>query len=187
MLSRLTDHYLQIIANCAPIGFEAEFVGQRGYNTLYRGILMPLSSDGEAIDFIYGVINWKEMADSGDRRAASLAEVDRAIAAAPRRPPTPGLGGRAQCRFVAPRPARRRRADDETLSLWPEERRARRPARRRPATAPTQAARRDQRSRAALYRALGHAHDFALAAEDAQDGYAELLDDAGLEAQRARR
>ena len=46
LLSRLTDHYLQIIANRAPIGFEAEFVSQRGHNTLYRGILMPLSSDG---------------------------------------------------------------------------------------------------------------------------------------------
>ena len=42
LLSRLTDHYLQIIANRAPIGFEAEFVGMRGHNTLYRGILMPL-------------------------------------------------------------------------------------------------------------------------------------------------
>ena len=45
LLSRLTDHYLQIIANRAPIGFEAEFVGQRGHNTLYRGILTPFSSD----------------------------------------------------------------------------------------------------------------------------------------------
>ena len=64
LLSRLTDHYLQIIANNAPIGFEAEYVNRRGDNTLYRGILMPLSSDGETIDFIYGVINWKELADS---------------------------------------------------------------------------------------------------------------------------
>src|SRR3954470_14863136 len=62
LLSRLTDHYLQIIANRAPIGFEAEFVGQRGLNTLYRGILMPFSSSGDRIDFIYGVINWKELA-----------------------------------------------------------------------------------------------------------------------------
>ena len=29
LLSRLTDHYLQIIANRAPVGFEAEFVNQR--------------------------------------------------------------------------------------------------------------------------------------------------------------
>src|SRR3982751_6870499 len=49
LLSRLTDHYMQIIANQAPIGFEAEFVGQRGQNTMYRGILMPFSSDGAAI------------------------------------------------------------------------------------------------------------------------------------------
>ena len=37
LLSRLTDHYLQIIANRAPIGFEAEFVNQRGaYHLLPR-------------------------------------------------------------------------------------------------------------------------------------------------------
>src|SRR5215218_1418608 len=63
LLSRLTDHYMQIIANRAPIGFEAEFLNQRGENICYRGILMPFSSDGEAIDFIYGIINWKTVGD----------------------------------------------------------------------------------------------------------------------------
>jgi hypothetical protein len=63
LLSRITDHYLQIIANQAPIGFEAEFVNQRGATILYRGILLPFSSDDQTIDFIYGVINWKELAD----------------------------------------------------------------------------------------------------------------------------
>src|SRR4051794_7414069 len=61
LLSRLTDHYMQIIANRAPVGFEAEFVNQRSENICYRGILMPFSSDGETIDFIYGVINWKSV------------------------------------------------------------------------------------------------------------------------------
>src|SRR3954451_15151480 len=64
LLSRLTDHYMQIIANRAPIGFEAEFMNQRAENICYRGILMPFSSDGEQIDFIYGVINWKTVAGS---------------------------------------------------------------------------------------------------------------------------
>src|SRR5688572_3913793 len=82
LLSLLTDHYMQINANRAPIGFEAEFLSQRGSNTLYRGILMPLSSNGESIDFIYGVINWKELADSSTAEALE-GEVDRAIAAAP--------------------------------------------------------------------------------------------------------
>ena len=77
LLSRLTDHYLQIIANRAPIGFEAEFVGTRGHNTLYRGILMPFSSDGDAIDFIYGVINWKEMVDA-ETQAQLSADLDAA-------------------------------------------------------------------------------------------------------------
>lgn len=63
LLSRITDHYMQILANQAPIGFEAEFVNQRGQTILYRGILLPFSTDNDTIDFIYGVINWKELAD----------------------------------------------------------------------------------------------------------------------------
>src|SRR3982751_1753842 len=59
LLSRLTDHYMQIIANRAPVGFEAEFENPAGASICYRGILMPFSSDGDAIDFIYGVISWK--------------------------------------------------------------------------------------------------------------------------------
>jgi hypothetical protein len=79
LLSRLTDHYMQIIANRAPIGFEAEFMNQRGENICYRGILMPFSSDGEVIDFIYGVINWKtvgaaEGPHSGTALTAELTE-----------------------------------------------------------------------------------------------------------------
>ncbi|MDF7777394.1 hypothetical protein P1X14_19210, partial [Sphingomonas sp. AOB5] len=87
LLSRLTDHYLQIIANRAPIGFEAEFVGTRGHNTLYRGILMPFSSDEDTIDFIYGVINWKELVDA-ETQAKLNAEIEEARRAAPNPPVT---------------------------------------------------------------------------------------------------
>src|SRR5262249_59055022 len=41
----------------------------------------------------------------------------------------------------------------------------------------------DGRSRAALYRALALAHDFALAAEASPNDYAELLEDSGVKAQ----
>ena len=171
LLSRLTDHYMQIIANCAPIGFEAEFVGQRGHNTMYRGILMPLSSSGEAIDFIYGVINWKEMADSDTVRALA-AEVDRAAAT-----PPPAIWADGPSADDAERVEQ-----SDTLSLWPEE----------GGLADRLALARDSadeaegsatRSRAALYRALGHAHDFALVAAVDPDGYAELLADAGIKVQ----
>ncbi|MDP9422196.1 MAG: hypothetical protein M3Q19_05085 [Pseudomonadota bacterium] len=66
LLSRLTDHYMQIIANRAPVGFEAEFVNQRGRSICYRGIMMPFSSDGDTIDFIYGVINWKNLGEANE-------------------------------------------------------------------------------------------------------------------------
>lgn len=89
LLSRLTDHYLQIIANAAPVGFEAEFTNQRGAEILYRGILMPFSSDDQTIDFIYGVVSWKEVADQGMSQSL-LAEVEQALQGAPTpKPSTP--------------------------------------------------------------------------------------------------
>ena len=75
LLSRLTDHYMQIIANRAPVGFEAEFVNQRGRSICYRGILMPFSSDGDTIDFIYGVINWKELGETVETPQVIRAEL----------------------------------------------------------------------------------------------------------------
>lgn len=78
LLSRITDHHMQIIANQAPIGFEAEFFNQTGNAVLYRGILLPFSSDDETIDFIYGVINWKELADQ-DTTDALMLEVDQSL------------------------------------------------------------------------------------------------------------
>lgn len=82
LLSRITDHYMQILANQAPIGFEAEFVNQRGATILYRGILLPFSTDDETIDFIYGVINWKELADQHTSDELLL-QVDQALEAKP--------------------------------------------------------------------------------------------------------
>jgi hypothetical protein len=192
LLSRLTDHYLQIIANRAPIGFEAEFVGQRGFNTLYRGILMPLSSDGSRIDFIYGVINWKELADS--ETASEIAgEVGRAIAVSPQ--PAAALnadcpvwadGPNADYVEAAPAPPAPPEAPDEapdeaTLSLWPGDGLADRLSAARDGA--EQACEGDRRGRGALYRAIGLAWDFALAAEDAAQDYEELLADAGIKAQ----
>ena len=78
LLSRITDHYLQILANQAPIGFEAEFINDHGITILYRGILLPYSSDNESIDFIYGVINWKEMAEQAEADELLL-EIDQAL------------------------------------------------------------------------------------------------------------
>ncbi|WP_305097655.1 hypothetical protein [Croceibacterium aestuarii] len=87
LLSRITDHYMQILANQAPIGFEAEFVNQRGSTILYRGILLPFSTDDERIDFIYGVINWKELADQHTSDELLL-QVDQALEQKPQGAPS---------------------------------------------------------------------------------------------------
>jgi len=175
LLSRLTDHYLQIIANRAPIGFEAEFVGLRGHNTMYRGILMPFSSNGETIDFIYGVINWKEMVDAATQ-AALEAEVAAAVRQAPRAPlaaPAWASGPNASGATVeaepaaAPTGAALPLADQLTLAQQ--------------SAAAVRAA--DTRSRAALYRALARAYDFAAACDADATGYAALLAAEGIKAQ----
>jgi hypothetical protein len=178
LLSRLTDHYMQIIANKAPIGFEAEFVGQRGKNTMYRGILMPFSSTGESIDFIYGVINWKEIADHAT--ASAIAEqASPALAAVPQTGAGPVWADGPNADPLE--------LDAPVESGWDEpelDLDAGLADRLGIARDSADAARgADQRSRAALYRALGLAYDFALAAETDPEGYAELLDDAGLKAQ----
>ena len=72
-------------------------------------------------------------------------------------------------------------SDTTTLSLWPDDGLADRLSVARDSA--EEAAASEARSRAALYRALGHAYDFALAAEQAEEDYAELLADAGLKAQ----
>jgi hypothetical protein len=184
LLSRLTDHYLQIIANRAPIGFEAEFVNQRGNNTLYRGILMPFSSDGEAIDFIYGVINWKEVADAALTQGIA-AEVDRALQSTPPRvePTAPvwadgphAAAGAGALPAGDPEPAEVPAFDPgaaDGLGDWLA-------AARDLAEAAKEA---EGRGRSALYRALGLAYDFALAAERDPADYAELLEDSGITVQ----
>lgn len=86
LLSRITDHYMQILANEAPIGFEAEFSNHQGVTILYRGILLPFSTDDETIDFIYGVINWKEVADQLTTDELLL-EIDQALERKPDQSP----------------------------------------------------------------------------------------------------
>ncbi len=75
LLTRITDHYGELLSNRAPIGFEAEFASGPDRLAIYRGILLPFSTDGHVIDHVYGVLNWKELADP-ETSAALSASVD---------------------------------------------------------------------------------------------------------------
>lgn len=203
LLSRLTDHYLQIIANRAPIGFEAEFVNQRGDPICYRGILMPFSSDGDTIDFIYGVINWKRGEGAASTPlppqagvevapSESVVDLDDELVLEDTYAPEPVAAAEPEEAYelASPKvhfswedgplhdpegdePIAIALDDDAGLAdhLW---------AARETADAVKAA---DGRSRAALYRALSLAYDFALVAEREPSDYAELLEESGMKAQ----
>ena len=207
LLSRLTDHYMQIIANRAPVGFEAEFVNQRGHSICYRGILMPFSSDGDTIDFIYGVINWKNVGEASEparvikpalpplppeideeeeEEEDGAAEMPFAALVEPEPEPLPVLvphlswedGPLAEPEEAV---AIEEDADDALILLDDDAGLADRLwAARESAEVCKQ---QDGRSRAALYRALAMAYDFAVAARRVPDDYAEILDDAGIKGQ----
>ena len=175
LLSRLTDHYLQIIANRAPIGFEAEFVNQRGHSICYRGILMPFSSDGDTIDFIYGVINWKDIGSGAAPEPAPVAAIEAPAV-------EPHLvwddGPLAEADAIAPDAGE---DENQEIALDADAGLADRLWAARESAEICKAA--DGRSRVALYRALAMAYDFAVAAKRVPDDYAEILDDAGVKAQ----
>ncbi|MBH0111415.1 hypothetical protein I5E68_00430 [Novosphingobium sp. YJ-S2-02] len=221
LLSRITDHYMQILANQAPIGFEAEFVNQRGITILYRGILLPFSRDDRTIDHIFGVINWKsesaEVAEARRRAAPSEAKKPGADIPAMLRETAPMNGwadGPADVGgfdFIDPNGAG---LDAAPIDLAPYEL----PAARfsdgpglddgllderivegEAAALPELGADAlladwlalahhevqvlrgcEDRTRKALYEAIGRAYDFALAAEQSPEDLAELIEDAGL-------
>lgn len=181
LLSRLTDQYPQIIANRAPIGFEAEFINLRGHGTLYRGVLMPFSSNDEAIDFIYGVINWKELA-AADVAAGIAAEVERT------RAPTPPAAGPVWADGPSGAPLAEPFGDAQLVQRA-QERAVAAPRAPRTALADHLDAARDlaataealrSSSDAALYRAIGLAHDLAISADARPEDHAGLLAEAGI-------
>jgi hypothetical protein len=141
---------------------------------------MPFSSDDDTIDFVYGVINWKEAPAEATPQPViaaggpSLDPVEAAAAwadgpfGALEQPLGEGLSGDG--------------AEDEVLLPGHNAALADHLAAARDQAESAQGAR--LKSRAALYRALGLAYDFSLLADARPGEYADLLDDAGVKAQK---
>ena len=183
LLTRLTDHYLQIIANRAPIGFEAEFVNQRGNSICYRGILMPFSSDGDTIDFIYGVINWKDVGAAPEAQAPLSAVLPPVCEDAPEPvgPAPAAPAGHHPHLSWEDGPLHDAEVQHEDVVLEPDAGLADRLCAARDCAEVFRQA--DSRSRGALYRALSYAYDFALAAAAEPAEFADILADAGVKPQ----
>ena len=52
--------YEKVIAERAPVSESSEFFSE-GFEIRYRSIILPLSSDGETIDFLIGTTNYKRV------------------------------------------------------------------------------------------------------------------------------
>ena len=185
LLGRLTDHYMEVLANRAPIGFEAEYFDDDGREVRYRGILMPLSDDNETIHFIYGVMNWKMMSSgttSDEPEAAAAAApatldadpidvsaVEEALAAGAAMAAVDdavgddGAGDSNEDADAGPMSLADTLADCRQMAHT--------------------LARVDSRSRETLYEALAKAFALFEAAERDPDGYAAVLVDTGIKRQ----
>lgn len=154
LLGRIADHYLEAIANGAPVGIEAEYQTAAGEEVLYRGIVLPLSDDGERVDYVLGAINCK-VRETGVFEAAADASPKRA-------PETKSADAEAEfARSPAPVSSLGEYLARGRLLAQDSERAA-------------------DRSREALYAALQAAYVFHFESEQATAEYDEILADAGL-------
>ncbi|MET0374970.1 MAG: hypothetical protein ABW128_12040 [Rhizorhabdus sp.] len=160
IMARLTEHYTEILDNRAPVGFEAEFVSLRGKPMLYRGILMPYSSNGQVIDLIHGVVNWKEPGEH-----SLSADIIQAVTTAFAGPAQPVVAVEP----VIETPAFLTEEGPSLAELIEDARELAQEARDC-----------EGRTRHALYRALSFAYDVALAADADKDGFTALLAEAGI-------
>lgn len=107
VLSRITEHYLEAVANRTAVGFEAEFVNEDGSAIGYRAIALPCASDGERIDAVLGVVDYSIV--GGDETVAGSAEGKAPPDAAIELGPMPKEGWRSVI-------AKMRRGPDEPVA-----------------------------------------------------------------------
>jgi len=77
LIAQVAAHHQQAVAERAPSGFEAAFTDARGAALLYRGIMLPFSTDDETIDYVLAVVSWKEVAPGPAAEVVATPEARR--------------------------------------------------------------------------------------------------------------
>ena len=113
VLSRITEHYLEAVANRTAVGFEAEFVNEDGSAIGYRAIALPCASDGERIDAVLGVVDYSMVEDETDLPDADSAPPVMKALEEPEDSPDQGAMPKEGWRSVI---AKMRRAPDEPVA-----------------------------------------------------------------------
>lgn len=62
LLALFAAHCCYVASTRRPVAFEGERESAGGRAGAYRAILLPLSSDGENVDFVHGRISWRDPA-----------------------------------------------------------------------------------------------------------------------------
>jgi hypothetical protein len=183
-LWRLVDLGVPVLQSRAPRDFKADDAHEDAEPAGYRGILLPFCSGGDAVDFIYAVVNWDapqpeqapadillldQEAPEGDMPSIVADPAPRANEAIPSADPAAFM--------LAPRSRAPAGADVHihrvALAEWLAE--ARQFA--------DVAVRGEERSRKSLYHAISHAYDFSIEASGRPDDFANLVREAGIRVQ----
>ena len=205
LFGRVSDHFLECVANGAPVGIEAEFDDEAGETIMYRGVLLPFSDDGSSVDFVLGAINFKlkseadmDVEDGLTDDEVGLDEIE--------------LDDRSGAEMIPDNDDEPLELVDEVIDELEEEvaeqaeaalpdlpdvpsESGELPSAEAPSTEELlstlsrcqtlahEASESLSRSRDALYTALAEAYNFRFEAEEAPEAYAEILADAGIETQ----
>lgn len=162
LLSRITDHYLEVLANRTPISFDAEYENKAGELILYRGIMLPFSDDGSAINFILGAIG---SIASSEKEDGSEDVSDQETPETPPEDQRPAVTATEEIpEEIEVSPLQDRMVQCQALAMG-----------QNPA---------NNRSRKSLYQTLGALFDFQKAADDAPDEFQTMLQSQGLKLQK---
>lgn len=162
LLSRITDHYLEVLANRTPISFDAEYENKAEERILYRGIMLPFSDDGSAINFILGAIG---SITSSEKEGGEEEPSDQETPETPPEDQREAVTATEETpEEIEVSPLQDRMVQCQALAMG-----------QNPA---------NSRSRKSLYRTLGALFDFQKAADDAPDEFQTMLQSQGLKLQK---
>jgi hypothetical protein len=60
LIGRAASYAGDVVSRSVPVTYGGQFIDSRGYNVLYRSIMLPLSRDNQAITAILGAASCRE-------------------------------------------------------------------------------------------------------------------------------
>ena len=80
LLSCVLDNYRAVLEKAGPIAFDEECAGEGGRLLECFGTLFPFSSTGEAIDYVFGLLSWKDVVEEEAAYLPPLIEEEPEVA-----------------------------------------------------------------------------------------------------------